>query len=350
MINILPAGFNRGDKKMVSKIGNRIFKLFLIIFLITNIILLTRVLEMIYLPGELTPLDKAKQAAESVVHYSEDMAVSYELENHKEILDILAKFKYEIEKAENPEEVASLMLDYGRQTQDVIFRVLQEKRIAMIFSIVNSQSLPEKGKITISKFENEMKILDPDNILTEETRRKIEEISFSQTLEIEVIDGRASLVPTGDIFNQVDYLQTKVASLERQLKNLEQKAGYDIISGKGIIISVYDDKDNIENTGIVHDQDIRNIINELNIAGATGIEVGGQRLNVNTAIRCVGPTILVNNTPISVNPITIKAIGNPEVLASSLDIVKNQLLNFGIQIEVNFEDNVRLSGQSNYER
>ncbi len=113
---------------------------------------------------------------------------------------------------------------------------------------------------------------------------------------------------------------------------------------------VYDNMGNNENTGIVHDQDIRNIVNELKIAGATGIEVGGQRLNVTSAIRCVGPTILVNNKPIPVNPITIKAIGNPEVLASSLDIIKNQLRNFGIRMDITIEEEVRLSGQSNYER
>ena len=335
---------------MFNKICSGIYKVFLVLFLIINVILLGRVLGYFYLPGEVTPLEKAKQAAESVITYSEELASSYGLENYKEIVDILAKFKYEIEKAENTEEAASLMLDYGRQTQDVIFRVLQEKKINTIFSIINRQKLPETGKITISKFGDEMKILDPDKIITEETKKQLQEISFNQTLEIEIINGKADLVPTGDIFNQVNYLQTKVASLERQLMTLEQKAGYQGISGKGIIILVYDEDGNMENTGIVHDQDIRNIVNELMIAGALGIEVGGQRLIVNSAVRCVGPTILVNNQPISVNPIIIKAIGNPEVLESSLDIIKNQLLSFGIILKIQVEDEIRLNGQSNYER
>ena len=88
----------------------------------------------------------------------------------------------------------------------------------------------------------------------------------------------------------------------------------------------------------------------MKIAGAYGIEVGGQRLTVNSAVRCVGPTMLVNNQPISVNPIIIKAVGNPEVLKSSLDIIKNQLENFGIVLEIHVEDDLLLSGQSNYER
>ena len=335
---------------MKRRTGIILSSIILLIVLITNIIMLARVLGMIYLPGEVTPLDKARQAAQSVIKYSEDLAASYELANNKEVRDILARFKYEIEKAENVDAVASLMLDYGRQTQDVIFRLLQEKQINQVFSVINSQSLPQSGKITIARFDNEMQILDPDNILTEESIKKLEEISFNQTLEIEIIEGRARLVPTGDIINQVNFLQTKVASLERQLKALEQKAGYEAMTGKGIIIKVYDNMGNNENTGIVHDQDIRNIVNELKIAGAAGIEIGGQRLNVTSAIRCVGPTILVNNKPIPVNPITIKAIGEPEVLASSLDIIKNQLRNFGIRMDISVEEELRLSGQSNYER
>ncbi|MFP4017527.1 MAG: DUF881 domain-containing protein [Halanaerobiales bacterium] len=335
---------------MKENIGSIIFKTILVLVLIANIVLMTRVLGFIYFPGEVTPLDKSKQAAQSVINYSEELAASYGVEKDKSVLDILAKFKYEIEKAESAEEIASLMLDYGRQTQDVIYRVVQNNRINSIFNIINSQRLPETGKITISKVGEEMKVLDPSNILLEETREKIQEVSFNQTLEIEVVDGRANLVPTGDIFNQVDYLQTKIASLERQLKNISQRAGYEPLSGEGIIIKVYDNTDNVENTGIVHDQDIRNIINELKIAGAAGIEVGGQRLQFNTAIRCVGPTILVNNKPIPVNPIVIKAIGNPEVLSSSLDIIKKQLVSFGIIIEIQKEKDIWLNGQSNYER
>lgn len=335
---------------MIKKAGNIIFKIIVILILIINLLLLARGLEMIYLPGEITPLDKNKQAAKSVINYSEDLAASYGVDQNKAVSDILARFKYEIERAENAEEVASLMLDYGRQTQDIIFRVVQNKRINTIFNIINTQELPGEGKITISKVGEEMKILDPSNILTEETRSKIQEVSFNQTLEIEIENGKASLVPTGDIFNQVDYLQTKVASLERQLKVMAQRAGYEPLSGKGIIIKVFDNNGDVENTGIVHDTDIRNIINELMIAGAKGIEVGGQRLTVNSAIRCVGPTILVNNKPIPVNPINIKVVGKPEVLISSLDIVSNQLMSFGIKIKTETKEEIWLSGQSNYER
>ncbi|MFW6390014.1 MAG: DUF881 domain-containing protein [Halanaerobiales bacterium] len=334
----------------MKNIYDKILKILLGLFLLINIILLTRVLGTIYLPGELTTLDKARQAAQSVVEYSEDMAASYGVAENAAVEDVLAKFKYEIEKAENADETASLMIDYGRQTQDIIFREVQNKRINSIFNLINSQQLPEQGKITISKVGSKTEFLDPAGILSKEIKNEIRSISFNQTLEIEIKNHQASLVPTGDIFNQVNYLQTKVASLERKLKLLAQRGGYEPVSGEGVIIKVSDNSDNLEETSIVHDNDIRNIINELKIAGARGIEVGGQRLTINTPVRCVGPTILVNNKPIPVNPVTIKALGDPDVLKSSLDIIGKQLQDFGINIEIDTSKEIWLKGQSNYER
>ena len=95
-----------------------------------------------------------------------------------------------------------MMLDYGRQTQDVIFRVLQEKEDKYYFQYHQQTETPGIRKITISKLGDEMKILDPDGIVTEETREQLQEISFNQTLEIEIVNGKAELVPTGDIFNR----------------------------------------------------------------------------------------------------------------------------------------------------
>lgn len=333
---------------MIRKIGTAFYKTGIMLILALNIVLLARVLGYIYLPGELTPLEKAKQGAQAAINYSEGLASSYGVNSNKSVIDIMARFKYEIERANNAEDVASLMLDYGRQTQDIIFREVQNKRINTIFTIINNQQLPAEGKITISRIDDNIRFLDPKAILTDETKEQIKEVFFNHTLEIEIANSRAQLAATGDIFNQVDFLQTKVASLERQLKVMGQRTGYEPLIGPGITIRVYD-HEGLDNSGIVHDYDIRNIINELNIAGARGIEVGAQRLTVNSAVRCVGPTILVNNKPIPVNPIVIKAVGNSQVLSSSLGIVSNQLNKFGIKLEIEMKEEVILSGLENYE-
>ena len=324
---------------------DKFLKIILIIFLLLNLVLLARILGDIYLPGEVTSLEKANQGAQAVIDYSEDLAESYGVAETRNVKNILAKFKYEIEKSDNAEDVASLMVDYGRQVQDIIFREVQNKRINKVLNIVNSQKLPEKGNITISNVEGKIKIVDPDDLLNDQTKEKLKSLTLKQTIELKIKERRAQLLTPGDIFNQVEFLQTKVASLERRLSTIKQNAGFAKLNGSGLIIKVFDKKKNTEETGIVHSTDIRNIIDELLIAGAKGVEVGGQRLIATSPIRCVGPTILVNNKPIPVNPIEIKAVGQPEVLKSSLDIIKKQLETFGIKIEMGIKEDVVLSSK-----
>ena len=93
---------------------------------------------------------------------------------------------------------------------------------------------------------------------------------------------------------------------------------------------------------IVHDFDIRDIVNELFAAGAAGIAVNDQRLVATSSIRCAGPIILVNHKPIAVNPVTISAIGDPEVLASSLDLIQAEYQLSGIRFEVEELDKITL--------
>lgn len=67
----------------------------------------------------------------------------------------------------------------------------------------------------------------------------------------------------------------------------------------------------------IHDADILTVINELRSAGAEGVSVNGQRIVPWTAIRCVGPTVLVNTVPIA-PPFEIKAVGNKDTMMSAL--------------------------------
>ncbi len=67
-------------------------------------------------------------------------------------------------------------------------------------------------------------------------------------------------------------------------------------------------RQDVVNDYIVHDRDIREIVNELFAAGAEAISVNGQRLVASSSIRCVGPVVLVNSTQVA-PPFMIKAIG-----------------------------------------
>ncbi|HWD38664.1 MAG TPA: DUF881 domain-containing protein [Fimbriimonas sp.] len=77
--------------------------------------------------------------------------------------------------------------------------------------------------------------------------------------------------------------------------------------------TVYTDEMNI------HDRDVLMVVNELYAAGAEAIAINDHRLGVANSIRCVGPTILVNDVKIA-SPVVIKAIGDPGTLMGALNM------------------------------
>ena len=96
---------------------------------------------------------------------------------------------------------------------------------------------------------------------------------------------------------------------------------------------------------LIHDTDLRALVNELNAAGAEAISINGQRIISSTAIRCVGPVIQVNGIKVAA-PFSIKAIGNAKYLESALNI-KGGLVDsfevYGIKIKISTEDSITIS-------
>jgi uncharacterized protein YlxW (UPF0749 family) len=122
----------------------------------------------------------------------------------------------------------------------------------------------------------------------------------------------------------------KLLSADLQKANL--LAGLVAVTGPGVTVTLKDAKNlptkpadmsqeayvEFIRPYLIHDQDIQAIINELRAAGAEAIAVNDQRIVATTAVRCVGPTVMVNNTPTNGSPVRIKAIGDPDTLVSSL--------------------------------
>ena len=107
---------------------------------------------------------------------------------------------------------------------------------------------------------------------------------------------------------------------QEELKKINAYLGLSKVEGEGIIITV---KDNITPSKIataddvVHDADLRELVNELKNAGAEAICVNEQRITPYTAISCIGTVVQVNGERIGV-PFVIKAIGNQERLWGAL--------------------------------
>lgn len=110
--------------------------------------------------------------------------------------------------------------------------------------------------------------------------------------------------------------------LEAELSNANKFLGLTEVTGTGVIITLSDNNDSTTKDSelelnpsnlIVHDGDLRGIINELNNAGAEAISINGQRIVSTTAITCSGVVITINGVKIN-SPFEIRAIGSPENL------------------------------------
>ncbi len=325
----------------------KIFKILLITFLLLNIIFMLKIMDMIYFTDQSSELDIALQKAHNILEYNEKLAKKYGIKEDQTVRNILSGFSYEIEKAQNIEQINNTIFNYGSEIQKTLSQRIQNKNIDKVIDIINSQQLPESGSITISQIDQQIIIFDPDNILQKNLKQKIKDIALKQTIEIKIEDNQASVFPVQEIFNHIEILEKRVDSLEKELNNIKKIAGFEQLTGKGIKVEVYDIGEKIDDSGIVHDSDLRDIINELFIAGARGIQIGQQRLTATSTIRCVGPTIFVNNKPIRVNPVVIYAVGEPDILSSSLDIIKDKLNTFGIEMKILKKDEIKLEKTNN---
>lgn len=147
--------------------------------------------------------------------------------------------------------------------------------------------------------------------------------------------------------SQIAELNLKAAQLVEdqsylEVQRLSRFIGLLQQEGKGVEIVLKDSAkplllgDN-PNTGIVHNTDLVQVVNELRAAGALAIAINDQPIISSTAISCSGPIIVVNGTRIA-SPFTIKVLGNHNKILAALDKPSSflkELKKFDIDISVN---------------
>jgi uncharacterized protein YlxW (UPF0749 family) len=120
------------------------------------------------------------------------------------------------------------------------------------------------------------------------------------------------------------------------------------VKGKGIKVTLddgaYDPMVGNVNNYLVHEFHVFKVVTELYISGASVVAINGERLSSHSYIVCNGPVITVDGTPHPA-PFVITAIGDPDVLSSSLNLtggVKDQLVNDNIVFNLEKEDEIVL--------
>ena len=293
---------------------------------------------------------ETQKIAKELVEYNRRLATGLGVETRSQVHVALSQFSYEIEQASNMDDLNKVILSHASRTQEKILDEYQTKQRETVVALVNQDTrigeTTGRERLTI-QINSEGVQVEPINYLQEETLLSIAEnvqpgeLSSDLTIDIELDEGRARLMTPYDSVEHIRTLTREIDSLRVTLHELRTRAGFAEMSGPGVVISIYDATDGYTNDTIIHDGDVRDTVNELFAAGAQGVSVGNQRLTGTSAIRCVGPSILVNDQRIAVNPVVIQAVGDPDILASGLDIIRISLeVSRDLIFEIEKVDNV----------
>lgn len=151
---------------------------------------------------------------------------------------------------------------------------------------------------------------------------------------------------------------TTANAKQEQIKENNMLLGTVEVKGGGLEIMLADNNAAATNLidpsmVLVHYDDLLQVVNALNNAGAEAISINGQRVITTTAITCEGNVIKVNGEKIS-SPFTIKAIGSQGLLFGSMTMAGGYLSileEYGVIVNVKSVDNIvveKYNGIINY--
>lgn len=154
-----------------------------------------------------------------------------------------------------------------------------------------------------------------------------------ETLEAELAQSRQEMAQLGEMTAASRGLRDEYLA---RVDTLSMEAGLVAVEGPGVRLTLADNPRPPENGGdpgnyIVHDYDLRLLVNALWSGGAEALAINDERLTTMSGIRCVGTTILVNSRRVA-SPFVIEAIGDREELAVAVENDPDALLLLGEQV------------------
>lgn len=286
----------------------------------------------------------ARRAVKVIVDYYRQMARSAGVHDTKAVNKALK----DMERGLRGKTISEIMVALVSQSHRVEAAIGSEKRRRqreIILKIIEADQKVRKevrGTVLISDSE----VLEGKELLSPASIKRMKEEpilrGMTELITIEISNGKVKIIsPPGDL----EYYQSMALELEQveiQLQRVREASGEVALKGAGVIIQAADAPNGYLWEEIVHEQDIREIVNTLYFAGAKGVEVGGQRLGTGGWVRCVGPVVVVNGKTVAANPIVIKAVGRPKELRDSLGELQEVFGRTGKRLDITGSDEITL--------
>lgn len=328
-----------------------------VVVLIINTVMVGIVFSLTAFPSEEgSDIERKKEMAQDLVEYNQRLAEELDVLGHVSVREVLANFSFEISAASSTTELSKVIVTHARAVQETILREWDKKLRDEIISVLNQdqeiKGMEERLRFTLYISEGGEVEVNPAEALPHRVVKRISEVASPQVIQeliidVEVEEGQAKIAAPYNPLDHIQSLTEELDSLRVSLHEAKVAAGFTELTGKGVVIEIYDAPEGYTDQEIIHDADVRDVVNELFASGAQGVAVGGERLIATSAIRCVGPVIEVNDRKIPTSPVVIEAVGDPDVLASGLEIIRLTLeLNRGLQFKVQKVDELTLPAYS----
>lgn len=188
-----------------------------------------------------------------------------------------------------------------------------------------------------------------NNIMSETKQRDILEAEYRELTE-KVHHYETNGSAAVDVFEM----------LQAEIAHFKMLSGLVPLEGQGVIIIIDDGQRELiveedPNNVLVHDTDIRSIVDDLKNAGAEAISINDERYVLgHSRIFCNGPTITINGKQYA-QPFIIRAIGDRKHLEAAINAPESYgsaLRQWGVFIEVNTTVSLKIpaySGKLNYQ-
>ncbi len=196
-----------------------------------------------------------------------------------------------------------------RTTRDRTFTALAFALLLILGILASSQirSLAEERRrleSTRLDYESYARLIDSENAYLADLRTRMDELAVrKESLQESILSG------AGD---------TEALAALREAR---QQAGFTAVTGSGVAVTLDDSDlrtpDMDPTASIIHDADVRLVVDLLRAGGAVAISVNGQRIVPTSELICNGPTILINGIKYPV-PYVVEAVGNPDLLLSMI--------------------------------
>ncbi len=293
-----------------------------------------------------------RELAESLSEYNYRLAGELDVYDVFAVREALADYNHALEMASNTSELIQVMVSDGYAAQDIIHAeseaILKERVLIAINNDARVRETLDEVNLLIRIMDDQVTIM-PEQFLDRGTVKHIQQIfspgrfSGVQFIDVRIENGVGSLMTTQTDQDQLRSLSEDLEAVRATLHDTMVKSGLAEMVGPGISLLVYDAADTTGSDSLVHDADVRDLVNELFSAGAKGVSVGNQRLTATSAIRCSGPLIMINYRQVPTNPVVIEAVGDPDLLISGLNLIMRDLERTrGLEFEINTSGFIKL--------